>query len=135
MKYEDLKEEPLDVSLKNCTPHDVVILNEKDEVIVTYPPTGILPRLKADVRPEGVIQDNSNLIPFTVTYLGETQDLPDFDPNVMLIVSRLVADANPDREDLVFPNEVVRNDKGQIIGCRSLSALPLQDYPNGVTRD
>lgn len=35
------------------------------------------------------------------------------------IVSRMVANALPNRKDLLVPNELVRDDQGNIIGCRS----------------
>lgn len=43
----------------------------------------------------------------------------DTTPTIYYIVSMLVKQANPDRTDLLTPNESVRDDKGRIIGCRS----------------
>ena len=39
------------------------------------------------------------------------------------IVSRIVAEIMRNRKDLILANETVRDDKGQIIGCKSFSRL------------
>lgn len=41
----------------------------------------------------------------------------------LLIVSRLVAEACPERDDLVVPDDTVRDDAGRIIGCRALARV------------
>jgi hypothetical protein len=40
---------------------------------------------------------------------------------VWLIVSALVAQAHPERSDLLFPDELVRDSAGKVIGCRRLA--------------
>lgn len=61
--------------------------------------------------------------------IQDTQDYRNFDgnpadcyavPAIYYIVSQLVKSALPDREDLLVPAEVVRDEQGHIIGCRSL---------------
>jgi len=42
------------------------------------------------------------------------------EPDVYYIVSQLVKSALPDRDDLLVPAEVVRDETGRIVGCRSL---------------
>ena len=46
-------------------------------------------------------------------------DLPPRREGVFFIVSKMVADNFPKRSDLVFPYDVVRDDEGNIIGCKS----------------
>lgn len=41
-------------------------------------------------------------------------------PGILLIVSQLVKSACLERYDLVVPAEVVRDNEGKIIGCKSL---------------
>lgn len=41
-------------------------------------------------------------------------------PAVFFIVSQIVKSACPDRDDLLVPVEVVRDETGAIVGCRSL---------------
>lgn len=100
----------------NCTPHDVNIVNEAGGLI-TFPKSGVVPRLKQETQTVG----NLNGIPVTETVFGETQELPAPIEGVFLIVSRLVMSANQGRQDLLVPNDVVRDESGNIIGCRSFA--------------
>jgi hypothetical protein len=50
-------------------------------------------------------------------------DLPDPQPEVAYVVSRLLASALPDRDDLFFPGLEVRDSEGHILGCRWLGTL------------
>jgi len=59
-----------------------------------------------------------NGIPLFSRAFGEVIGLPAPAEGVLLIVSALVADASPDRLDLVSPGELVRDDKGQPVGCK-----------------
>ena len=47
-------------------------------------------------------------------------DLPDPVPGVLLIVSRMVAEHTAGRDDLVFPDDLVRDESGAVTGCRRL---------------
>lgn len=50
--------------------------------------------------------------------------LPARQQDVLLIVSRMVAAALPQRRDLVFPYDVMRDSEGHPIGCRALGQVP-----------
>jgi hypothetical protein len=54
---------------------------------------------------------------------GEVEGLPEAEPDTLLLVSRIVADAGKaqGRTDLVVPHDIMRDDKGVIIGCKSLA--------------
>jgi len=54
------------------------------------------------------------------TNFGRPTGLPDQVAETFLIVSQLVKSACPDRSDLLVPAEIVRDEKGQIIGCKAL---------------
>lgn len=54
------------------------------------------------------------------------ENLPDPQPGVWLIVPKRVADACPDRDDLVVPYRVVRDPDGEVVGCLSLGQ-PVRD--------
>ena len=101
--------------IKNLTPHTVTIITGKENII--YMPIYPTPRLSTKTEFIGAIDG----VPLTKTVFGEVQDLPPKKEGVYLIVSRLVLSACPTRTDLLVPNELVRNDKGQIIGCKSLA--------------
>lgn len=62
-------------------------------------------------------------IPVTGQQFGEVVDLPAPQADTFYIVSRLVASACPDRDDLLVPGPLVRNDEGQPVGCRGLSRV------------
>jgi len=102
--------------IRNLTPHTVTIVTSTGEQII-YMPTGVIPRLSTKTIQVGAVDG----IPITSTVFGEVQDMPDAVQDTYLIVSRMVLAALPNRSDLLVPNELVRNDKGQIIGCRSLA--------------
>jgi hypothetical protein len=94
----------------NLTPHAV------NETVTgtTFPPSGQIARVTAIILPAGEIGG----IPIYTRKFVEVEGLPSAQDGVALIVSAIVADACPDRADLVSPGELVRNVDGQPIGCR-----------------
>ena len=56
--------------------------------------------------------------------MGQVIGLPEKQNGVFIIVSRIICAACPDRSDLVIVDQTVRNDKGQIVGCKSFSINP-----------
>lgn len=101
--------------IKNFTPHPISICNNAGEVVRVFQPEGLV-RLRAVTVPAGEIDG----IPVTRTEFGEPEGLPDFKEGTFYIVSQLVKSALPSRSDLLVPAEVVRDEKGNIVGCRSL---------------
>ena len=67
------------------------------------------------------IVGNIEDIPISQSVFGEVIDLPSQEKNTFFIVSRLVLSACKDRDDLLVPNELVRDENGNIIGCKSLA--------------
>ena len=105
------------MKIVNCTPHAINFVNDAGEVIRTIEPSGILPRVSSSIEVVGEIDG----IPDESTSYGEVVDLPEKQDGVILVVSAMVASRLPDRDDLRIPGRQVRNDRGQIIGCKSLS--------------
>lgn len=62
-------------------------------------------------------------LPLVLLALGEVTDLPDPEDGVILIVSRVVAQALPSRRDLWFPHDMVRDEQGRITGARALGRI------------
>src|SRR5690606_31963979 len=62
----------------------------------------------------------------TETTLGELEGLPDPADGVIYVVSRLVAEAAPHRDDLYFPGRLLRDEAGRVVGAESLARLPRQ---------
>lgn len=101
--------------IKNFTPHPIHILDLENRIVEEFAPAGLV-RLKATTEPDEPISG----IPTSRTVFGEPEGLPAKEERVWLIVSQLVKTALPDRDDLLVPAEVQRDDKGNIIGCWSL---------------
>ena len=101
------------------TPHDINILDEEEKVVRTYPPSGGMIRLGVKTRKLTPLPDGTHR---TATVYGEPVGLPEWKAGVVYIVSALVKQALPLREDLLVPAEVVRDSGGNIIGCKSLGA-------------
>lgn len=106
------------MTFKNCTPHNIIMFRENGSTIV-FAPESEPARCVATTVKIGVIDG----ITITKTTFGETTGLPPYNPNCYCIVSRLVAEANPQRTDLLIVNETVRDAEGRIVGCKSLSTL------------
>ena len=95
-------------------------MGDDGKVIKTFPSEGSI-RLSSQTKKVG----NLNGIPLSKTVFGEAQGLPEQKKGTYYIVSSLVCQAYPDRKDFLIVNETVRNEKGQIVGCRSLSVNPF----------
>lgn len=106
--------------LKNLTPHEVCI----------YKLNGVTPDLDL------VIEAGEEVARVSCEYMkvdktvegvnlyrpvfGEVTGLPDYEEGVYLLVSTMVREALPLRSDLVSPGQLLRNDKGEVIGCLGL---------------
>lgn len=101
----------------NCTPHPINLLDVADNLVMALPKGDVIPRLAQSTK----IVDVVSGVSITETQFGATQDLPEPNGENLYIVSRLVLSANPNRNDLVVPNELVRDENGNIIGCKSLA--------------
>jgi hypothetical protein len=126
--------------LRNLTPHEVV-LRDHDDRPVTLAPEGIVPRREVVRRDGGLLvvagTDHDDWAPtmapdatlhVSVEALGPVTGLPDPVPGVALIVSRLVAEAVPDRGDVFAPGELIRDSTGRIIAARGLCRVStMQD--------
>lgn len=113
--------------LRNLTPHPVTV--HTAQAVIDIPPSGEVARCA-----EGDVDDHScstavfvgghSVTVITDRTLPLVIGLPDTAPDVLLIVSRLVALAAPQRNDLVFPYSPVRDRTGRIVGCRFLAYPP-----------
>lgn len=101
----------------NKTPHAVHIIDESGHVVRTYEKGESQIRLAVKTVQDVPLLDGT---PTSRTNFGEPEGLPNFKKGTFYIVSQLVKNALPDRKDLLVPAEVVRDDNGNIIGCKSL---------------
>lgn len=100
----------------NLTPHPINVLDTENKEIITLESKGL-----ARCTQETIVVGDINGIPLTSTTFGEVQDLPEEQEDKYYVVSRLVLVACKDRKDLLVPNDLVRDQDGKIIGCRSFS--------------
>ena len=100
----------------NCTPHPVTICDAEGNTLRVIESNGNPIRLAAKTVPAGEFDG----IPLSRTEFGEPVNLPEPEEGTLFIVSQIVKNAIPGRSDLVVPAEVLRDDKGQIVGCQSL---------------
>jgi len=101
--------------IKNFTPHNITITDSDGNVLKVIEPSG-LARLSVKTVPAGEIDG----VPISKTVFGEPEGLPEYQKGVYYIVSQLVKTALPERKDLFVPAEVLRDEKGNIVGCKSL---------------
>lgn len=112
--------------LINLTPHAIMMVNGEGDTILTIEPSGNVARVTQTTEQlSTVVTIDGVVIPVTQNTYGELVNLPEEKAGVSLIVSAMVANAGEKlgRTDLFIPNETVRNDKGQIIGCKSLGKI------------
>lgn len=107
------------MTIINLTPHEI---NLFETSTTTSPTTTIQPTSPpARVSTTTTFTRMLGVARITETIFGEVQNLPVVRAGVIYIVSRIVRTACPNRNDLFYPNELVRDLKGNIIGCQSLS--------------
>lgn len=106
----------------NLTPH-AIGLAVGDEV-VTIPASGTVARVSVTVSPAGEIETDYGRVPLVRLTYGDPVGLPEPEDGVVYVVSKVVADALPDRHDLVYPDtspeSAIRNEAGQIVAVRRM---------------
>jgi hypothetical protein len=104
-------------NLVNCTPHDVkIIINDQE---LTIKPSGTLPRVQQDKVAGQTLSFGGLSIPTTCTKAGNIIGLPDAEENTYYIVSVFVLEEGKKagRTDLLAP-DTLRDTNGNIIGCK-----------------
>ena len=103
--------------IKNCTPHALNIFEAGKEIVIQ--PCGIVPRCEQ----HEIVFGDCDGITITTQVFGRVVDLPEPQDGVFLVVSRLVASACLDRDDLLIPGPLLRDESGKVIGCKGLSVV------------
>lgn len=108
-----------DVKFINLTPHDVNLILP-DESTMTIQASGSVARVGSHVEQVETI----GIIPIVKTVFDTVvTDLPDPQDGVIYLTSTLVAQAVPDRTDVLVPADLRRDEAGRIIGCGALQRL------------
>lgn len=92
-------------------------MRRTDGTFITLPKGEKAPRLATTETVVGEI-DGAKVVK---TIFGATTDLPETADDTILIVSRLVKDANPERTDLVCPGAAIRDEDGKVVGSDGFS--------------
>ena len=108
----------------NLTPHPLNLMPEgPDGPTVTIPPSGQVARCATSRVQVDTVTADGITVPVNQTRFGEVSDLPDPQPDTIFVVSALVAQAVPERQDVFITDDAVRDDQGRIIGCRALAHI------------
>ena len=115
-----VKEEFLHGELINLTPHDIKIVDDEGNMIAFISRQDVPARCSVERKQIGWIKD----YPLYKTSFGEVENLPSPQEGKYFIVSRIIAEAmKGKRNDLVVPDNTVRDNEGRIIGCKGFSRL------------
>lgn len=109
------------MEIKNFTPHQITEINTN----TTFETQGVA-RVSVGSTPVGKI----NGIQISVPEYGEVVNLPEEKKDTYYIVSQMVAAALPDRLDLLYPGELVRDEKGLPVGCKGFRRTNLAIFTN-----
>ena len=100
----------------NLTPHDIFLFGR-----VVIPKSENPARVKTEKEVvSSFIFENEKITVFK-TKFGEVENLPEPEPDIIYIVSRIVKSAIPNRNDCLVPDDLIRDNDGNIIGCNSFS--------------
>jgi hypothetical protein len=106
----------------NLTPHAISVYGSnsiEDGPQATYPASGTVARVATvDLGSTRVGGFNTPPVVYELVEYGWIENLPSPVENTLYIVSLVCALAVSGRFDIVAPYDEVRDDKGQIIGCR-----------------
>jgi hypothetical protein len=98
----------------NLTPHDITVLTPSTPGSTTFAKSGTIARVS---QVTAVVQVVDGINVSTATF-GPVVGLPLVADATLYIVSAMVKSAATGRTDLVSPGELVRDDSGNVIGCK-----------------
>lgn len=107
---------------RNLTPHKITVFGNDGSVLLE-----LEPELNFQARVQEFITTNQEIEDIPIVTKRYTQaTLPFQKEGVYLIVSKMVIDAHPERQDLLCPDtgpdSVVRDEQGHILGVKRLQA-------------
>lgn len=105
------------IRLENYTPHVLLTYRADGREPIELPQRGNA-RLSEEYMDGGWLPGG---LPLTLVRYGQVSGLPDPAPGAVYVVSQLVVETLPDRDDVCFPAGMIRDDDGTIIGFRHLA--------------
>lgn len=106
------------MNIVNLTPHEIKIIKDKDCMVIN--PSGMIARCEQSQ----ILIGRVNGVEVYKTKLGEVKDLPNANKDTVYITSIVVAQAVKDkRNDVLVPFDMIRDEKGVVIGCKGLAQV------------
>jgi hypothetical protein len=102
----------------NLCSHQVDVYR-KDGSVKSIQPSGTVARCNIT----NVLLNEIDGVPIYRQVLGEVQNLPEEIPGVLLIVSKIVAQACPNRHDLLVPGSISRDSNGNPKAAQGFSIM------------
>jgi hypothetical protein len=103
----------------NLTGHDVIVQSKNGDI--TIPSSGML-RANYTTNSLYELPTIYGRIPITQNIYHRIRKMPEQKPNTYYLVSRIVAEIYPERDDLLITNGLIK-EKGIAIACRSLGKI------------
>jgi len=104
----------------NLTPHEITVVASNGDVLMKIPVSGQVARCSVTRTVIGKLGG----IPVVRSVMGEVEGLPPESEGVYFVVSRVVAEAMKGvRDDLIIPDDSVRDAEGRIIGCKGFAVV------------
>jgi len=108
--------------LVNLTPHEVAFpMDATQAIFFTVPPSGTVARAATARQQVAVLDIDGVTVPVNRVPFGQVENLPEPAEGTYYIVSSIVAQALPGRQDLLVPDDTIRDSQGRIIGARALA--------------
>ncbi len=110
----------------NLTPHSINLVTDDGDELLTIEPSGTVARVSQDTKPLATFDFDGVDVPITHNTYGDIEGLPAPSYDTQYVVSNMVAQAvsrRGHRNDILVPNESVRDESGRIIGCKSLARV------------
>ena len=108
------------VVIINKTPHPVTLYKD-GEPFKTFEPESPSPRLVQTRKVDKVLKIDGVDINLNKTEFSAPYDLPEPQPNTLYIVSALLMNGVEGRDDLIVPDEAIRDSDNRIIGCNAFA--------------
>lgn len=105
--------------LVNLTRHPVKLVDASGNSL-TIAPNAEVARVQIEREHLTTLTVSNCQIPVFRSRWGRTKHLPEPSEGVLFIVSSIVADASPERTDLVVPDAPIYAENGEIVGMRGL---------------
>lgn len=102
----------------NLTPHTINIISKDFKMSIDPDKSYPVPRVNMQRHELCTIMS----IPIYKNTVGDVMNLPDQVDDTYYIVSTLVKMAAPARKDLLSPGNLIRDDRGNVIGCDGFDA-------------